>query len=141
MHPIRQPVLKRTTVVLALVIGLFAPFQTTMAAEDNAKSVPEIKAPPLKTQEMSDARLKAFAIASTQIMAVRQKYWPQVQAAGTEDEMRNIAATAQKEMMQAISAQGLTVDQYNEVVQAAQNDKSIVDRIKELEKGMKPEKK
>lgn len=141
MHPIRQPVLKRATIVLAVAIGLFAPIQTTMAAEDKAKSVPEIKAPPVETGKISDARLKAFAVASSQIMAVRQKYWPQVQAAGTEDEMRKIAAIAQKEMMQAISTQGLTADQYNEVVQAAQKDKSIVDRIKELEKGMKSTKK
>ncbi len=48
--------------------------------------------------------------------------------------MKRIAAVAREKMNAAITAQGLTVEEYNGVVQAIQKDKSLIKRIKRLEK-------
>jgi hypothetical protein len=141
MDSMRLVKLKSTVIGLATALCVVASSHVAMAAEDKAgnkaKAVPEVKTP---VTEFSDAQLKAFAVASTTILEVRQKYWPQVQAAGSEDEMRKIASIAQKEMMQALSTSGLTVEQYNEVVAAAQKDPSLVERIKQIEKPTKKNK-
>lgn len=141
MQRTQHPVCKATLIVLGTVALLFAGVETTRAAGDKRPSVPEIKPPPIERAPLTDARLKAFAIASAEVMKIRKKYWPQVETAKTEDEMRRVAATARREMNRAIAAQGLTVDQYNGVVQAIQKDKSLIKRIERLEKEMKAKKK
>ena len=129
--------LKFAVVASAAILYVMASSEMTMAAEGKAKAIPEIKAP---AQNFSDAQLKAFPTASTKILEIRQKYWPQVQAAGSEDEMRKVAETAQNEMMKAIAVDGLTVEQYNEVVAAAQKDRSLIERVEKIEKRMKTSK-
>lgn len=136
-----QPVWKSIIFALGAIAVLFTDIAATRAAGNESRSVPEVKPPPVAPARLSDARLRAFAVASANIMEIRKKYWPQVEAAKTEDEMRRITATAQKLMNQAIANQGLTVDQYNGVVQAIQNDKALIKRIKKLEQAMKKEKK
>ncbi len=134
-HP---PIWKAVVIALGAITLLFVDVTAAVAAGKSG-SVPEVKPPPVtptKPAPLSDARLKAFAIASTEIVEIRKKYWPQVEAAKTEDEMKRIAAVARKKMNEAITAQGLTVDQYNGVVQAIQKDKSLIKRIERLEKEM-----
>lgn len=137
MDSMRPAKLKSAVFGLATALCVVAATHVATAAEDKAKSIPKINAP---TPAFSDARLKAFATASMNIVKIRRKYWPQVQATDNEDEMRKIAEIAKKEMMKAIKAHGLTVEQYNAVVTAAQKDPSLVERIEKIEKRTKTDK-
>lgn len=132
----RLPRLKFTVAALAAALCVIAASHVTLAAENRAKSVPNIKAP---APVFSDARLKAFAAASTKILEIRQKYLPRLQAAGGEEEMRKVSEAGQNEMKQAIAAHGLTAAQYNEVVAAVRKDRSLIVRIENIEKRMKKE--
>lgn len=132
----RRVTLKRAAILFAATafLAVFAPLRETMAVEDKAQSVPKVVPPPI-SPVIPDARLKAFGAASSEIMAIRQKYWPQVQAAPNEAEMQRLTEIARKEMMESIAKHGLTIKQYNEIVAAVRNDPALIKRIEKLEKG------
>lgn len=134
MDSMRLPRLKFTVTALAAALCVTAASHVTLAAENKAKTSPKIKTP---APVFSDARLKAFAAASTKILEIRKKYLPQLQAAGSEEDIRKISEAGQNEMMQAIAAHGLTSKQYNDVVAAVQKDRSLIERIENIEKRMK----
>lgn len=127
--------LKAAGAALVTILFVAALPDATTATEEKAKPGAEAAT---SAPEFTDARLRAFAIASNAIFAIRQKYLPQVQAAGSEDEARKLATAAQQEMLKVVADNGLTVDQYNAVVAAAQNDPSLIDRIKTIEKSIPP---
>ena len=75
------------------------------------------------------AQLQSFATAAKQVFEIRQKYAPQVQAAGSEQEARAVIVAAQGEMRKAIETSGLSVERYQEIIEAAEADPKLADEI------------
>jgi hypothetical protein len=135
MHASEQTIFRTVACLAATaaILAISSSYGHVWAAESKQKSVPDIVPPPV-SPDFSDARLKAFAAASAKVMDIRQEYWPQVQAASSEEEMRRLTKIAQKKMLETVAAHGLTMDQYNEIVAAAKDDPDLIERIKKLEK-------
>ena len=107
------------------LVGALLPMGAPIAADGK----PAATAPKKK---FTDKQINAFVAAAKGVAAVRQKYAPQFQAATDDDSKRKIVVTARQEMEQVIKGQGLTVEQYNEVLVAAKDDEALADRLGKL---------
>jgi hypothetical protein len=83
----------------------------------------------------SDEMIAKVGTAVGRIAAIQQSYGPRVAAAENEDEKQGLQKQATIDAVKAISDQGLTVEQYNEVVVAAQDDTELEERLIEAANG------
>jgi hypothetical protein len=67
--------------------------------------------------------------AIAQIEAIRQDYTERLGAVSAQDAKRALAERAEHEMVKAVTDEGLTVSEYNEVIEAAQSDKDVEERV------------
>lgn len=79
--------------------------------------------------KIAPKQLKSFVSAAKQVFKIREKFAPQVQAAGNEEAARTLITAAQGEMRKAIEGAGLTIERYNEIIQAAQADPALASEI------------
>jgi hypothetical protein len=78
---------------------------------------------------LSDALVHKVGAALRQTASIRQKYSTGAEAANTSDQKQTVSSQAETEMLQAISDQGLSVQQYNQVIQMAQADPTLRQRL------------
>ena len=83
------------------------------------------------TAAISDEMIEKVGTAVGRIAAIQQSYGPRVAAAESKDEKQGLQKQATIDAVKAISDQGLTVEQYNEVVVAAQDDTELEGRLLE----------
>ncbi len=77
---------------------------------------------------ISDRQLDQTAAAMQQVSKVRRSYQPQLQSA-EPDQQKRILEEANSAMVKAVTDQGLSVDEYNSIVQVARNDPEIRDKL------------
>src|SRR5690348_1956045 len=75
---------------------------------------------------VSDQKLDQAAAAIQQVTTVRKNYADKLSGAPA-DEQNKIATEAQGAMQKAVTDQGLSIGEYNSIVQLAQNDPSVRD--------------
>lgn len=113
----------------ALAIGLGASLGVANA-QDDAAPAPQMEAPAAApAPAMDDEKLKSFAVAFLEVTKVTQSYQPQMEGASPEDQQR-LQQEAGEKMVEAVSeADGISVDEYNMIIQAAQTDPDLAQRI------------
>jgi hypothetical protein len=119
---------RRKAALVAAAVALFGvalPAAGPMAADEKTQAA----APKSK---ISDERLNAFAAAAKGVFAVRQKFAPQFEAATTDAEKKKVISAAQDEMKNVIQGHGITVEQYNAVLVAARDDRSLAEKLEKL---------
>jgi hypothetical protein len=100
--------------------GAGAPPGTTQSVPPGAGSV---------GADISDATVQKTGAALGQIAAIRQEFAPRIQAAPTPEQRQGLAEQASRAAAQAISAQGLSVDEYQRVIQLAEADQGLRERV------------
>ncbi|MFO7920223.1 MAG: DUF4168 domain-containing protein [Nioella sp.] len=111
--------LKATTTAIALALAT-APMVAVTAQSAAAQS----------ESSYSSEELDIFTNALLEVAEVRQKYTPQLQSAESEDDEMAIVEEANEEIMQVIEdTDGITVDRYTEIAQAASEDQELNQRI------------
>jgi hypothetical protein len=85
---------------------------------------------------VNDKEIQAFAVASNEIQQLRQKWMPKVQEASQQgpDAQQKAEDQALGEMKGAVEKNGLTVEKYNQIAQAAQADPEIRQKIQKHSK-------
>ena len=78
---------------------------------------------------MSDATVKKVGAALRQVAQIEQTYSQRLQSANTPVQKQDISKQASNAAVTAITQQGLTIDQYNQVIQAAQSDPALKQRV------------
>ena len=61
-----------------------------------------------------------------------QKYREKFQNAENQEQARTIQQSAQEEMIAAVEDAGLTPQEYNSIIQQAQNDEELRNRLQEM---------
>jgi hypothetical protein len=93
------------------------------------------RSPQLQTQQpaASDKEIQAFAAAASEVRQLNQKWVPKVQAAAQEgpDAEQKTRQQAMAEITQAVQKKGLSVDQYNNMVELAQTDPEVQRKVQE----------
>ncbi|WP_371061454.1 DUF4168 domain-containing protein [Rhodosalinus sp. 5P4] len=96
-------------------------------------SVTALTAQSAAAQEAADysgEQLDAFTVAYLQVIDLREKYVPVLQAAESQDQQQAIIEEANAEMVEAIeSTDGMTLDDYESIAQAAAEDQDLNARI------------
>ncbi|GAB4226313.1 MAG: hypothetical protein Tsb0032_32640 [Kiloniellaceae bacterium] len=77
----------------------------------------------------SQPTLQAYAAAVRKVQDVDAAWQPKFSAAKTAEEIEGLTRQATDEMVAEIEAQGLSVQQYNDITKAAQQDNELYDRI------------
>lgn len=100
------------------------------AAPAPAPESPQMEMPADSAPELSEEKLKSFAVAFLEVSRINQTYQPQIQAAGSPEDEQRIRQQAGADMIQAVdSSQGISVEEYNMIIQAAQVDPELAQRI------------
>ena len=118
--------------VSALAIGLGASLGAAGAQEaaPTPTQTPEAEAPAAAPQQADDAKLKSFAVAFIEVAKVTRSYQPQIESAATPEDQQRLRQEAGEKMVEAVNeADGITLDEYNTIIQAAQTDPELAQRI------------
>ena len=83
---------------------------------------------PSPSPTISDQKLDAAAAAIGQLTIIRQSYEQKIAEAPPSDKQR-IADEANNALKKAVTDQGLSVDEYNTIVQTAQNDPTFRQKL------------
>ena len=78
---------------------------------------------------ISDTTVKKVGAALRQVAQVEQTYSQRLQSANTPEQKQDISKQANDAAATAITQQGLTIDQYKQVIQAAQSDPALKQRV------------
>jgi SAM-dependent MidA family methyltransferase len=107
-------------------------------AQKQNQNAPEAAAPERQSPSptISNEKLDAAAAAVTRVASVKQNYQQQLTAAPPADRDR-ISGEANNAIQKAVTDQGLSVDEYNSIMEAAQNNptlrQQLVQRIRHTE--------
>ena len=112
-----------SAVALAIAAGSMATAQEPVPA-------PQMEAPSAQAPSVDDAKLKSFAVAVLEVAKLNQTYQPQIQAAPNADDQQRLQQEAGQKMIEAVNAtEDITVDEYNQIIEAAQTDPELAQRI------------
>ena len=110
--------------VAALSAGIaFAPNVLAQGSEQPA-------APAIEAPAVSDDKLNSFAVAFLEVEKIKQEYTQRLQQASSETEQQQIQNEAGEKMLQAVeTTDGISVDEYNQIIQSAQADPDLAQRL------------
>ena len=123
MHRLMQP-------IAAIALGTACLLSTPAA---HAQSEPQSPAQQPPSPNISDQKLDEAAAALQHVVVVHQTYQKQI-ATAPPSERQRLAADANQAIKKAVTDQGLSVSEYNSILDLAQNDPGVraklIDRIK-----------
>jgi len=122
------------TVFSASLFALAAASGGAMAQQAPAGNAQAPMTAPNSGSSYSDAELEKFVGASQKVSMISQQYRPKLDAAGDEATRSKVFQQADQEMVKAVHAQGMTVDQFNGINQALQQDPALVERVEKMVK-------
>ena len=112
--------------IAALAAALAASFAMPASAQQSGD---EASPPAVEQGNVSDAMVQKVGAALRQTVTIRQKYAERAQSKTSPQDQQTLATAAQTEMVQAISDQGLSLEQYNQVIRMAQADPALKQRL------------
>ena len=86
-------------------------------------------APTAPAQSIPDQKLDAAAAALQHVAGLKQDYEQRLAAAPAVPDKERIVAEANDALEKAVTDQGLSVDEYNTIMEVAQNDPNVRDKI------------
>ena len=114
---------------LATVGLLFAPAANAQAQSPGTPRTPPNTTPaPAAPTNISDKKLDAVVAASKQVSAVRGTYEQKVAQAPAAEKERLIGE-ANAAIKKAVTDQGLSLEEYNTIVEVAQKDPAVRDKL------------
>lgn len=116
-----------------LLIALASALGIVAAPRANAQEPPP-PPPPAEPAviEVSDEELTSFARAWEQAEEISRSAAAAAAAASTPEEAQAILAEADAAVEAAISAQGLSIDQYNEIAARVEADPALQERVRAI---------
>jgi Domain of unknown function (DUF4168) len=86
--------------------------------------------------EFSDQQLESFVVAALAVDDLIREWNPRIQAAENEEQAAQLREEANAALLETISeTDGITIEQYQEIGQAAQGDPELAARINEIYQG------
>ena len=110
-------------VPLALLAG-FLPGQDVRAAPNGLLQFVQAE-----NTGFSDGQLEAYVSAVVKIQEIDKAWQPRIEDAQTSGEAADLTRRATERMIAEVEAQGLTVQEYNSITQAAERDDQLYERI------------
>lgn len=127
-RPAKLPRLLWPMSLAALGIVALLPVQAVKGQDRAPTGQGQTVAPSSPTPNLSDQKLSAAAAAIDQVSDLRQSYQQQLAQAPDSDKPR-ITEEANGAMAKAVTDHGLSVDEYNSILQAATKDPTVRDKL------------
>lgn len=124
---------RKTTpaLVSGLVLASLALISTGATAQTgpgNTPPGPTLTNPGTATPAPSDATVREAGAALHDVAGIKQSYGTRMQSA-SPDQRQNLAQQAEQEEVAAVKRHGLSIDQFNQVVQTARADPAVRSRL------------
>ena len=88
---------------------------------------------PQAAEQFQQAKLESFVNAALAVNRLVQQWTPKIQSAQNETEATQMREQANRELVAAIQqSDGITVDEYKQISQAAQSDPQLMQRITKI---------
>lgn len=113
----------------AIALCIAALSLSATAGFANANTGVAVPSAQQQTSSIKDAKLLKFSIAMDSIDKISSQYEAEFQSAEDTEQAQAIQQRAQEEMVKAVEKSGLTVAQYSEIAQQAQQDPQLRERI------------
>lgn len=110
-----------------------APVMAQTTAPAQAQPPAPMQAPPAINP--TDKQLKSYAAASEKVSQVVAQYRPKLDAAKDDNTRQKIVKEADDKMVQLVRNDGLTVDEFNGIGQAVQQNPELKQRLLSMNKG------
>jgi DNA-binding LacI/PurR family transcriptional regulator len=89
-----------------------------------------------RTQNIPEDKLDAAGAALAAVSRVHQDYQKRIAAAASPDDKKRIVEEANKALERAITDKGLSIDEYNAIVDVAQNDPEFKAKLIQRARGI-----
>jgi transcription initiation factor IIF auxiliary subunit len=86
-------------------------------------------APAMQAADISDKKLEKFADSLGEIMEIREDFTAKLEKTGDPAEAQQLQQQANKKMMNTVEDNELSIEEYNAINQAVQNDPQLRDRV------------
>lgn len=86
-------------------------------------------APAIQASEISDKKLEKFADSLGEIMEIRQDFTAKLEKTGDPSEAQQLQQQANEKMMNTVVENDLSIEEYNAINQAVQNDPKLRDKV------------
>ncbi|WP_111642105.1 DUF4168 domain-containing protein [Marinimicrobium alkaliphilum] len=123
------------------LVSLFAAIGLTFGAAawaqgpapEGSNYEPPAPAGPGAQQEVnvSDEEVDAFVAAYIAVQTINQEYTEKLQAAESPEDATELQQQAQGEMQQAVTDSGISIEEYQQIANLANQDEGLRDRITE----------
>lgn len=122
----------RDSLIALSVLGLASgPLMTGSVAAQELDAPDTMEAP--APAAFDDQTLQSFVVAFLEVDQINRVYMPQLQEADTQEEQQAIQQQATQEMVTAVeNAQGISVEEYNAIVETAQADPELAQQINQM---------
>ncbi|MBP2234300.1 hypothetical protein J2Z31_000790 [Sinorhizobium kostiense] len=84
-----------------------------------------------QTAPISDEKLEAFAVAYLEVDKVRQEYSTKIGATSDAAAKEKLQTEASQQMVKAVEASPISVQEYTTILTAAQNDPALAKKVQE----------
>ncbi|MHA7834101.1 MAG: DUF4168 domain-containing protein [Algiphilus sp.] len=111
---------------LAIALGASG---SAIAQQNGAQADQGGAAPQAQELEVTDEQLAKFVDAQAEVAEIGKTYTPKMKEAESKQAMQETRRKAQQEMVAAVKSSGLSVQTYNQIARAAQNDEALRSRI------------
>lgn len=118
----------------ALTISTLACALAAAPTTASAQSTPPAPSASSEVQNYSQQDLERFVAAATKVSLLSQEYAPRIHATESEPERAAIVKEADEKMIRAVNDEGLSVEKFLTINQAAQTDRSLQQQLSELAK-------
>lgn len=129
----------RDSLIALSVLGLAAgPLAVSGAAAQDELQPPAAAEEPTTmeapaTTNFDENTLRSFVVAFLQVDEINRNYLPQMQEADTPEAQQEVQQQATQEMVVAVeNAEGISVEEYNSIIETAQADPELANQINEL---------
>lgn len=117
-----------TTACSAALLALSAAAAPSMAQQAQAPVTQQAPA------NYSDAQLEKFVSASKQVAVISQEYTPKLQSSTDEATRQKVYQEADEKMVGVVRKEGMTVEEFNGINQAIQQDPALMERVQNIAK-------
>lgn len=113
--------------------SLFALFMAAGASLASAQEASQPQAPQaapaMQASDISDKKLEKFADSLGEIMEIRQDFTAKLEKTGDPAEAQQLQQQANEKMMETVENNNLSIEEYNAINQAVQNNPQLRDKV------------
>lgn len=117
-----------TTACSAALLAVGAAAAPAMAQQPASAPAASQQAP----VSYSDVQLEKFVSASKKVAVISQEYTPKFQSSNDEATRQQVYREADEKMVSVVRDEGLTVDEFNGINQAIQQDPALMERVQNI---------